>query len=230
MNAPAAAQNDNSASFSGAAYVFQRSGETWTQQAYLKASNTDAHDLFGSSVALSGDTLAVGAPAEDSRATGVDSIQADNSVDSSGAVYVFTRSAGATWKQQAYVKAFNTDRGDHFGIVALAGDILAVGAPAEYSSPKGVYVGLQSYDDNAMNSGAAYLFVRSPRADRRLDDADLRQGIQHGASDSFGFPLAIFGDTVAVGAAMEDSPAIGVNADGQMDDSATDSGAVYIFR
>ena len=60
---------DNSAPFSGAVYVFTRAGTTWTQQAYIKASNTDWWDRFGSSVSLSGGTLAVGAPGEDSNAT-----------------------------------------------------------------------------------------------------------------------------------------------------------------
>jgi trimeric autotransporter adhesin len=102
-------QTNNSASSSGAVYVFARSGSTWSQQAYVKASNTGAGDCFGSSVALSadGDTLAVGAYNEASSATGIGGVQTNNSAPSSGAVYVFTRS-GSTWSQQAYVKASNT--------------------------------------------------------------------------------------------------------------------------
>ena len=73
----------------GAAYVFVRSGESWSQQAYLKASNTGAGDQFGWSVAMSGDTLVVGAPNEDSQVTGVNGNQSDNSADSAGAAYVF---------------------------------------------------------------------------------------------------------------------------------------------
>jgi hypothetical protein len=57
---------DNSTSDSGAAYVFTRSGTSWSQQAYLKASNTGASDQFGNSVAISGDTIVVGALGEDS--------------------------------------------------------------------------------------------------------------------------------------------------------------------
>jgi len=66
---------------SGAVYVFSRSGSTWSQQAYVKASNTAANDNFGYAVALSGDgnTLAVGAHNEDSNATGINGIQANNS-------------------------------------------------------------------------------------------------------------------------------------------------------
>jgi len=71
--------------------VFVRTGTTWTQQAYLKASNTGANDYFGDSVALSGDTLAVSAWGEASEATGVNPAggQADNSASNAGAVYVF---------------------------------------------------------------------------------------------------------------------------------------------
>jgi hypothetical protein len=81
-------QADNSASSSGAVYVFTRSGDTWVQQAYIKGSNTETWDYFGYSVSLSGDTLAVGAPQESSSATGIDGDQADNSAPESGAVYV----------------------------------------------------------------------------------------------------------------------------------------------
>ncbi len=70
------------------------------QQAYLKASNTDAYDRFGISVAVSGDTVVVGAPREDSNATGVNGNESDNSADQAGAAYVFVRS-GTSWSQEA---------------------------------------------------------------------------------------------------------------------------------
>jgi hypothetical protein len=84
-------ETDNSASFSGAVYVFTRSGASWTQQAYVKASNTGADDQFGWSVALSadGNTLAVGAVGEDSNAMGVNGDQTNNSASYSGAVYLY---------------------------------------------------------------------------------------------------------------------------------------------
>ena len=114
-------------------YVFTRSGTTWTQQAYIKASNTGSNDVFGWSLALYGDTLAVGAPFESSNASGIDGNQGNDNAPFSGAVYVFTRS-GATWSQQAYVKASNTGMNDTFGwSVALSGDALAVGAKGEAS-------------------------------------------------------------------------------------------------
>ncbi len=83
---------DNSAWQSGAAYVFTRDGGgTWTQQAYVKASNTDQGDRFGWSVALSanGATLAVGATGESSAVTGVNGDETDSTVSESGAAYVF---------------------------------------------------------------------------------------------------------------------------------------------
>ena len=125
---------DNSAPRSGAAYVFTRdSGGVWTQEAYLKASNTDAGDLFGLITALSedGNTLAVAAPDEDSAATGVNGDQSNNSQADSGAVYVFAREPGGAWAQQAYVKPSKARDGDTFAWVMSMpgdGDVLAVGA------------------------------------------------------------------------------------------------------
>jgi hypothetical protein len=91
-------QNNNSAFQSGAAYVFVRKGTNWTQHAYLKASNTGGPsrpdrpngDQFGYSVAVSGDTVAIGAWEEDSNAKGVNGNQNNNSAGESGAAYVFT--------------------------------------------------------------------------------------------------------------------------------------------
>ncbi|MDE3220701.1 MAG: FG-GAP repeat protein, partial [Nitrospirota bacterium] len=84
-------QGNSNAPDSGAVYLFARSGGTWTQQAYLKASNTNAGDQFGEEIMLSGNTntLVVGAPHEASSATGVNGNQLDNSALNSGAAYVF---------------------------------------------------------------------------------------------------------------------------------------------
>src|SRR6185503_13574131 len=107
-------QGNNSALEAGAAYVFVRTGTNWIQQAYVKASNTAAGDEFGIAVAISGDTVVVGAPGEDSNATGVNGNQANNSTPSSGAAYVFVRD-GTNWSQQAYLKPSYTGSGDSFG-------------------------------------------------------------------------------------------------------------------
>jgi hypothetical protein len=84
-------QADNSADLAGAAYVFTRTGDIWVQQAYVKAPNTDADDEFGADVAISGDgnTLAVGAFGEASRATGIGGDQTDNTARGAGAAYLY---------------------------------------------------------------------------------------------------------------------------------------------
>jgi len=148
-------QSDTSAPNSGAAYVFVRNGTTWTQQAYLKASNTE--HWFGVSVSVSGDTIVVGAPYENSSATGVDGDQSDLSAPGAGAAYVFVRN-GTTWSQQAYLKASNTGAGDSFGTsVAVSGDTVVVGAINEKSNATGVN-GDES-DNSAFDPGAAYIFT-----------------------------------------------------------------------
>src|SRR5690606_29875211 len=145
-------------SSSGAAYAFVRNGTEWTQQAYLKASNTGANDYFGYSVSISGDTIVVGAIYEDSNATGVNGNQNNNGASGSGAAYVFVRD-GTTWTQQAYLKASNTGADDYFGYsVSISGDTIVVGAVQEASNATGVN-GDQN-NNGASGSGAAYVFVR----------------------------------------------------------------------
>jgi hypothetical protein len=216
-------QSDNSATNSGAAYVFTRSGAIWSQQAYLKASNTEASDDFGVSVAIDGDTVVVGAQWEDSNATGVNGNQGDNLAADSGATYVFTR-GGTTWSQQAYLKASNTNESDNFGAsVAIDGDTLMVGAVSEDSNATGVN-GNQS-DNSAGSSGAAYVFTRSGTS---WDQQAYLKASNTEASDYFGSSVSVSGDTLVVGAHFEDSNATGVNGN-QADNSATDSGASYVY-
>jgi trimeric autotransporter adhesin len=219
-------QDDEVAPGSGAGYVFTRDGNgSWAQQAYLKASNTDTNDQFGFSVALDGDTLAVGAIIEGSADTGIDGDQGDNTAGGAGAVYVFARDAGSNWSQQAYVKASNTEAFDEFGTsVAVSGDTLAVGAPMEDSASTGVD-GDQA-DNAAMSSGAVYVFTRDAgglwiqQAYIKASNTDVE--------DMFGTSVALSGDTLAVGAPMEDSASTGVDGD-QTDNTAMSSGAAYVF-
>jgi len=160
---PAGCENDQETNTSaGAAYVFVRTGTTWTQQVFLKASNPGKEDWFGVRIAISGDgnTVAVGAQNEDSAATGVNGKQDDDSAPEAGAVYLFTRT-GTMWTQHSYVKASNTRAGDEFGSsLALTRDgrTLLIGARGEDSGAKGVN-GNQS-DKSVRDAGAAYLFVR----------------------------------------------------------------------
>ncbi|MFA0089071.1 hypothetical protein AB4358_01290, partial [Vibrio sp. 10N.261.49.A11] len=149
-------KDNDDARDSGAVYLFRFTGGVWAQEAYLKASNVGVNDQFGSSVSLSadGDTLAVGAPSEDSDGVGG---EGDDSFPDSGAVYLF-RFTGGVWAQEAYLKASNAGKGDEFGSsVSLSADgtALAVGAIYEDSSSMGV--GGEDNDD-ARDSGAVYLF------------------------------------------------------------------------
>lgn len=211
------------ASQSGAVYVFERSGTTWPQKAYIKAPNPHASDHFGASVALSGETLAVGATGESSAATGIGGDQMDTSAGSAGAVYVFKEIAG-TWPLQAYIKASNTGPGDVFGAsVSVSGDELAVGAPGEASVAVGVN-GAQG-DNSAAGAGATYVFVRN--ASVWAQQAYLKASNTR-VNGRFGSSVALVGDTVAVSAPGDSSASKGLNGD-QADGAASDAGAVYVF-
>lgn len=216
-------QMNESADNSGAVYVFVRSAMgVWSQQAYIKASNNDANDNFGGAVAISGDTIAIGAPFEDSNAVGVGGNQGDNSDPDSGAVYVYFRTA-ATWQQQAYLKASNTDNLDKFGAtVALLGDTLAVGATDEDSNTTGIN---PQSNEMAFESGAAYVFTRTGTT--WAQQAFLKASNAAGG-DQFGSSIALGADILAVGARFEDGGSVGINGN-QSDNSLVDSGAVYVF-
>jgi len=225
-------QADNSAPGSGAVYVFVRNGSgAWSQQAYVKASNTGAADLFGYPVALSGDgaTLAVGARSEASAATGIGGNEGDNSASAAGAVYVFVRNGSGAWSQQAYVKASNTGVGDFFGrFLALSADggTLAVGASGEDSAATGI--GGNEGDNSAPGSGAAYVFVRNGSG--AWSQQAYVKASNTGAADFFGWSVALSADgaTLAVGAVREASAATGIGGD-QNDNNAADAGAVYLY-
>lgn len=174
--------DNNDASGSGAAYIFSRTGAVWSSSVYVKASNAQANDNFGKSVSISGDgkTIAVGAPSEDSPATGVGGDQGDSSAgSSSGAVYIFLLT-GSTWSQEAYVKALLPFRSDQFGSsVSLngLGNSLIVGAIGE--------------DTTETSSGAIYHFRKSASvwSQQQLVKADTP--VQ---SDNFGQSLALSND------------------------------------
>lgn len=221
----------NSRPDSGAAFVFRRQGSSWVQEAYLKASNSQAWTRFGSALALSadGNTLAVGAPTEKSNARGVDGDQTDTSLSEAGAVYVFERQASG-WVQRAYVKATNTEQGDFFGAaVALSGDgrTLSVGAPFEASGSRGVD-GNQN-DNSAVGAGAVYMYRR--QASGVWVATHYLKASNADALDSFGAKLAFSGDghTLAVGAPAEDGCGNGVNPAATTND-CSNRGAVYVFE
>ncbi len=194
-------QSDASAASAGAAYVFVRTGTNWIQQAYLKASNAEAGDYFGWSVAVSGDTVVVVAFGEDSNATGVNGNQSDNSALSAGAAYVFVRT-GTNWVQQAYLKASTVGIGEFGRSVAMSGNTIILGA-----------------------ANIACVFVR----DGTIWNQQAALAVSNfDPNDFFGISVAIFSDTAVVGAMQEDSSAAGVNGN-QNDNGATNSGAAYVF-
>jgi len=120
----------------GAAYVFTRTGTTWSEQAKLQASNAAAGDHVGESVALDSDTALLGAPYHDGQ--GFDS----------GGVYVFKRS-GTTWSETQELGATDTGPLDHFGSsLALGADLAVVGA--------------HSANGAAGATGSAYVFALEP--------------------------------------------------------------------
>jgi len=166
----------------GAAYAFARSGSLWTQQAKLIASDGAAGDVFGISVALSGDTAIVGAYR--------DTIGANTQ---QGSAYAFARS-GSTWTQQAKLIASDGAASDFFGFsVAVSGDVALIGAYAD--------------DVSFVDQGSAYVFVRSGNTwtqQTRLNAADAAAG------DQFGWSVALSGGTAVIGTRLDD---IGANPD-----------------
>ena len=161
----------------GSAYVFSRSGTTWTHQAQLTASDAAAGDGFGFAVAIEGDTAVLTAPFDD--------LDPDHG---QGSAYVFTRS-GTAWTQQAKLTAADAEEADRFGEdVALEGDTVLVGAV---------------YDDVGANGtqGSAYVFVGSGASWTQQAQLTASDGA---AGDHFGGSVALVGDTAVVGAPTDD--------------------------
>jgi hypothetical protein len=174
----------------GSAYVFVRSGNSWSQQQKLIVSDGATSDYFGASVAIDGETVVVGAFRDD---VGADADQ--------GSAYVFVRS-GASWSLQQKLTASDGAAVDWFGLpVAVSGETIVVGAYLDD-------IGADT------DQGSAYVFVRSGAAWSQQQKLTAADGA---AYDNFGTSLAISGDTAVVGAPYDD-----VGAD-------TDQGSAYVF-
>lgn len=191
---------DEAATNAGAVYVFVKTPTGWLEEAYIKASSVAEYDLFGMTVALSGDgnTLAIGAPT----ANGL-SIEA---------VHVFARSAGS-WRQTAFLTASNGDLGDRFGsALAMSADgrTLAVGATGEDSSGTGTAA--SGLDDDETESGATYIFSRAASGSSWSQTAFIK-GSHSDRADLFGTSVALNADgsTLAVGSQRDDSDATGAH-------------------
>ncbi|MBR9814373.1 hypothetical protein GYB61_11025, partial [bacterium] len=172
--------DDDAGANSGSAYVFTRSGSVWSPQQKLTANDGAQFDLFGSSVALSGETALIGAPFN------------DDAGSNSGSAYVFTRS-GAVWSQQQKLTASDGAADDRFGSpVALSGDTALIGAPFD--------------DDAGNNSGSAYVFTRSGAVWSQQTNLTANDGA---AGDRFGTSVALSADTALIGASLDDEPGSG---------------------
>ncbi len=170
----------------GSAYVFERTGSTWTQEQKLEDITPNAGNEFGTAVDISGTTAAVGAPGDRS------------GTFDSGTVSVFTRS-GTTWSLQATLVATDNATGDAFGsAVVLEGDTALVGAPDKAGGPF------------VLGAGAAYVFTRS--ASLWSQDQKLLPG-NVGTDSHFGISIDLSGDQLIVGADMDDNN-VGQNVGG----------------
>lgn len=198
---------------SGAVYLFERIAGRWTQVAYLKAPNPEASALFGSSVALDGETLVVGSPGE-----GIDRDVV------SGAVHVFEK-LDDRWRHTSSLSAEHVMDGARFGaVVSLSGSRIAVGAPGESAHARGVD---EMPDDTPLpESGAVYLFEWEGEENAWRAVSYIKAS-NADPQDHFGAALWLDGTRLAVGAPDED----GSTTSGELLDNATlESGAVYLFE
>ncbi|NOX87422.1 MAG: T9SS type A sorting domain-containing protein [Calditrichaeota bacterium] len=166
---------DDGGDLAGAAYIFKRSGTTWTEQAKITASDAQANDYFGYSVSISGDYAIVGARMEDAGG------------GNAGAAYIFKRS-GTNWTQQVKLTASDADAGDQFGwSVSISGDYAIVGADRKFA-------GIIDY------AGAAYIFIRS--GNTWTEQAKITASDEH-TNNRFGHSVSISGDYAIVGAVYD---------------------------
>lgn len=228
----AADEADNSTTNNGAAYVFRRTGATWSQEAYLKPAvidvgNIAAEDHFGYSVSISGGggLVAIGSPQEDG-AGGSSPDPTNNAATDSGAVYAFERN-GVAWSQRGYHKATPSRIGNQFGFnVALSSDGLTLAAGAPFEDSDTDEVNGDATDTSASGAGAAYLFFGF----NDLSQTDYIKAKNSGAGDGFGVSVSLSGNgtTLVVASHREDSKSFGIDGD-DADDSAESSGAAYVF-
>ncbi len=204
----------------GAAYVFVRSGVSWSQQAFIKSAHPgSAGTSFGAALALAKDLLVVGAPND-----GRDAGGAPDPSGSSGAIYFFARS-GTTWTQQSLRRASNARPSALFGAsLAMVGDRLAVGSPGENSSSTGIG-GAQTPPTGLPQAGAVYLFARQGGG---WSQAAFVKASNTRAKAMFGASVALSSTRLMVGSPGETSNATGVNG-GQSDTSLDGAGAAYAW-
>lgn len=203
-------------SFAGAAYVFKRNGSVWNQEAFITAPIRTGSDVFGLNVALSGDTIVVGAPLEDGNQQSISTSPTSNlTLSNAGAAYVYRRS-GTVWNLEAYLKPTNLNGGDNFGrYVAIDGDTIVIGAPREQSLDTTLRFGTDASTDNSGTAvGSVYVFKRTGTT--WVQEAYLKSHLA-ASNDQFGSEIGITGDTLVVGVSQDDT-------------TASNSGAVHVFQ
>ena len=177
------AHQDNIADSSnqGSAYIFVKIGATWVEQQKLTASGGKTGDIFGYSVAISGNSVIVGTPHCD----------VGNKIDQ-GSAYVFVR-RGSTWVQQNQLIAHDGAAGDKFGgSVAIKGEIAVFGA---YQDDVGKHP----------DQGSVYVFKKNSEGGNNWSEVDKLLASDGGANDSFGLEsIAIRDNTIIVGAYQND--------------------------
>ena len=152
-----------------------------SQTAKRTAADGAAEDLFGSAVAVSGDTIVVGA------------YQNDENGPNSGSAYVFTRNEGGmnNWGQTAKITATDGATDDQFGYaVAVSGDTIVVGARWD--------------NDHGVDSGSAYVFTRNEGGPDNWGQTTKITVTDGAGEDEFGYAIAVSGDAVVVGARYDD--------------------------
>lgn len=215
------AQDNDNAPDSGAVYIYRHKNGAWTEEAYVKASNTDPFDEFGRALAIENNLLVVGAPYEDSNGAGVNGDETSDGLDAAGAVYVFRR-VGDAWQQEAYIKPREPKELALFGWhVAIDDEVLVVGAPGI----AGIFPD-DPINDISPNQGAAYVFRFNGTT--WVEEAVL-QASNGEAADQFGQQVSVDDDYVAVSAIGEAS-GVGGEARDPLDNTMPMSGAVYVFE
>lgn len=168
--------DDDVATNVGAAYVYRRSGQTWSEEQKLTPADGLTTDAFGYAVAISGDLLAVGSRLHDSATT------------DGGAVYVY-RDTGVSWQQEAKLTASDAGSGDQFGwSIAAEGDRIVIGA--------------NRHADTVSFAGAVYVFHFDGLV--WSEEQKLVASTQ-ALADYFGWSVALSGDALAVGAVNADA-------------------------
>ena len=212
-------ETDELCSNAGAAYIFEYANGAWSQTAYVKPSNMDAGDNFGSHMAISGTRVAITAIYENSCSAGVGGDMSNNACNSPGAVFTFEKDANG-WGQEEYFKSNIPSDSERYGQgIALDGDRLVVGAGRQ----RGCTVGQTS---GCNNGGSAYIYDYANGAWSMI--VELKPSNLNGG-DRFGEDVALDGDRVLISARNDDSCATTI--DGNMsDNNCSNTGAAHLYE